>query len=417
MSVVVCQIGAREHYVVAAEFARRGRLAALVTDIWVGEGGARQVASHAGGSLARRLGERSHPALQSERVLAPPLLSMLAHEAMMRLAGRTDWDAIMMRNARFGSWASRALMRSGILDRRPAVFAYSYAAGDIFRAAKRQGCRTVLGQIDPGPVEDEIVAEVARRNGIAMNVGRRPPPSYWTKWREEVELADVIVANSNWSAELLARAGVAADKIGVVPLAYVPSPCSPPRVRRGRAYSNDDPLRLLFLGQINVRKGALELASAMRLLKDVPVHLTLVGATSPDVAAAFDGLANAVCVPAVPRSETGAHYDAADVFILPTHSDGFGLTQIEAMARGLPVIASRCCGSVVEDFRSGRILTEVTADRIAEQIRWFVENPGELEGLSRAAVVRVGDFGAERVVDDFLRLVMGRAVYPVESSL
>ena len=54
-------------------------------------------------------------------------------------------------------------------------------------------------------------------------------------------------------------------------------------------------------------------------------------------------------------------YKEADVFILPTLSDGFGLTQLEAQSWKLPVIASRHCGEVVRDGENGVVLEEVSA--------------------------------------------------------
>ena len=58
----------------------------------------------------------------------------------------------------------------------------------------------------------------------------------------------------------------------------------------------------------------------------------------------------------LPRIETGAAYRWADVFVLPTLSDGFAVTQLEAMAHGLPVVATPNCGDVVTHERDGLIV-------------------------------------------------------------
>ena len=67
-----------------------------------------------------------------------------------------------------------------------------------------------------------------------------------------------------------------------------------------------------------------------------------------------------------PRVTVESYYCDADVFILPTLSDGFGLTQLEAQAWKLPVIASRYCGDVVRDGFNGVVLEEVSARAIAD---------------------------------------------------
>ncbi len=113
----------------------------------------------------------------------------------------------------------------------PVLFAYSYAALEPFRVAKARGWRTVLGQIDPGPAEERIVAELLAGKGdrphlarpvkgtvpflLAQKSGQSPfsggwqpaPREYWDKWREECELADTIMVNSQWSRQALSERG------------------------------------------------------------------------------------------------------------------------------------------------------------------------------------------------------------------
>lgn len=73
----------------------------------------------------------------------------------------------------------------------------------------------------------------------------------------------------------------------------------------------------------------------------------------------------------------------ADVFIFPTLSDGFGITQLEAQAWNLPIIASKFCGEVVKDNINGLILPEVTASAIAQKLQFCLNNPQKLEALSQ----------------------------------
>src|SRR4029079_3544246 len=82
------------------------------------------------------------------------------------------------------------------------------------------------------------------------------------------------------------------------------------------------------------------------------------------------------------RVEVDRYYKDADVFILPTFSDGFGLTQLEAQAWKLPVIASRYCGEGVRDGFNGVVLEEVSGAAIAEAIRGFLKSPERLSAMS-----------------------------------
>jgi glycosyltransferase involved in cell wall biosynthesis len=67
----------------------------------------------------------------------------------------------------------------------------------------------------------------------------------------------------------------------------------------------------------------------------------------------------------VDKATAEALYRESDVFLFPTLSDGFGLTQLEALGHGLPVIASNYCGQVVENRVNGLVLPEVTAEAVA----------------------------------------------------
>ena len=89
---------------------------------------------------------------------------------------------------------------------------------------------------------------------------------------------------------------------------------------------------------------------------------------------------------AVARSEAARFYADADVFLFPTLSDGFGLTQLEAQAWQLPIVASRFCGEVVRDGMNGLLLDEVSATAIVEALRGCLRRPAMLQEFSRRAV-------------------------------
>jgi glycosyltransferase involved in cell wall biosynthesis len=95
------------------------------------------------------------------------------------------------------------------------------------------------------------------------------------------------------------------------------------------------------------------------------------------------------------------------VFLFPTLSDGFGLTQLEAQAWKLPVIASRHCGDVVRRGVNGVMLDEVSGQAIADAIRECVMNPPRLLSMSRNA--RASSFSLDRVRHE-LKMIHGSPV-------
>src|SRR5437870_4553721 len=341
-----------------------------------------------------KLRERFHNELRDSPV-AGFNSSLIVFEALARARGFRRWARIIARN----SWFQRKVvffLRSQLstINYQPILLSYSYAALEPFRYAKAHGWTTVLVQIDPGPEEEAIVAEEAARVPELAGGWQPAPAEYWASWREECKLADRIVANSEWSREGLIRGGVPSEKLAVVPLAYEPREMKDqePEIRRARSYparfTLERPMRVLFLGQINLRKGIARLLAAARILRDEPVEFWLVGPMQIANAGAIGDAGRVKWFGPATREQAAQYYRNADVFILPTFSDGFAITQLEAQAYGLPVIASKFCGTVVESGVDGIILEEPTAACIAAAVRDCIADPDRLQKLAAASRVR-----------------------------
>src|SRR5262249_5517383 len=147
-------------------------------------------------------------------------------------------------------------------------------------------------------------------------------------------------------------------------------------------FNHDRPLRVLFLGQINLRKGIGPLLDAIRMMRGEPIEFTLAGDVQVEIPADLRDDPCVKWVGSVPREQTSRFYRDADLFIFPTFSDGFGLTQLEAQAWGLPIITTTFCGKVVEHDRTGWLLPDVTPDAIVKVIRRACENPITLRKMS-----------------------------------
>jgi glycosyltransferase involved in cell wall biosynthesis len=326
------------------------------------------------------------------------------------MQGKKGWDATMTRNDWFGRWAAREVERSGART----VFSYSYTARLPFRYAEGRDVLRVLGQIDPGPREQDVVKEYAADYLALAPPEDLIPSKYWNLWREEVDAADKIVVNSAWSARLLAEAGVPAQKMMEIPLVYEPvnlavgslqssvfsvSACQDVSVSRSR-------LRALFLGSVILRKGVGQLFDAISLLKNEPVDFTFAGPIGVMIPDDVLRMPNVRFLGAVDKATAEALYRESDLFLFPTLSDGFGLTQLEALGHGLPVIASTHCGQVVEHGVTGLLLAEVTPDAVAETTMALVRDRDLLAMLKSGA--RMPDkFHPRHLAPALLRLVSG----------
>jgi glycosyltransferase involved in cell wall biosynthesis len=352
MKWICCQLGAREHYAVPRALQLGGLLGELITDLWI-----------------KRFTGRFHPDLAGARVSAPSVAA-LKFELKAYVTGANGWKLIHRRNEWFQQQTVHKLHKQPTNGPRT-VFAYSYAAEQIFQLARERGWRTVLGQIDPGPAEKRIVA------GLHNGRWESAPAEYWEQWRNECALANRIVVNSAWSRDALLGEGVPAEKIRVLPVAYEASSEAKSFQRQyPNAFTSARPLRVLFLGQINLRKGVGQLLDAVKLLVDKPIEFWFVGPTQVNLPARVK------CFGVAPRVEVDRYYKDADVFIFPTLSDGFGLTQLEAQSWKLPVVASRHCGEVVCDGVNGVVLNEVSGEAIARVLLEFLHTPELLRTMS-----------------------------------
>jgi hypothetical protein len=387
MKWLCCQVGAREHYAIPRALFSLGTLDWLVTDAWVRPSSL--LAKIAAGSLA----DRFHDELSDARVIAFNSSAIL-FEMLARARRLAEWETISARNRWFQRKVVGALnSQLSTLNSETVLLSYSYAALEAFRFAKSRGWKTLLLQIDPGPEEERIVAEEVARVPALAGEWQAAPADYWASWRQECDLADRIIVNSEWSREGLMRSGIPSGKLALIPLAYRRSEVEDQKseTRQVRSYppcfTQDRPMRVLFLGQVNLRKGVARLLQAAQTLRGEPVEFWIVGPVQIANAEAAADNARMKWFGSVTRKETAEKYRAADVLVLPTLSDGFAITQLEAQAYGLPIISSKCCGGVVENGRNGIILGEPTVADIAAAIRNCIANPNRLHRFATASHV------------------------------
>ncbi|MCX5951945.1 MAG: glycosyltransferase family 4 protein [Cyanobacteria bacterium] len=304
-------------------------------------------------------------------------------DSRLKLAGIGGWNAFSLRNQWFQEWTACAVSESEAL----VVFSYSYTARLPFTVAKARGGICILGQIDPGPREFDIVDEHTSLYQHLQPPSNRPASDYWRQWEEEIALADWIVVNSTWSSKLLLEAGVPAIKLVEIPLVYEPSFIPRSSSVPATTKSGFKRIKLLFLGSVILRKGVGQLFDAIKLLVDQPVDFTFAGPIGVKIPEEISSLPNVRFLGPVNKRIAEGLYRESDVFLFPTLSDGFGLTQLEALGHGLPVIASENCARVIEDRVNGLVLTEVKPESIAEAILHLVRNRQFLAMLQANAFV------------------------------
>jgi glycosyltransferase involved in cell wall biosynthesis len=195
-------------------------------------------------------------------------------------------------------------------------------------------------------------------------------------------MADYCLAASEFTRRTLVAAGVAPEKIEVIPygidVARFP-------VRKSRAPSK--PLRLLFVGTLCQRKGIKYLLDAIDLLPAGSVELTLVGRRADQMEWLPRNHPAIRVRESVSAAELLDAYAEADVFVFPSLAEGFAHVLLEAMASGLPVIATdrTAAPDLMSQGEAGYIVKAGDAADLASHIEKFVRDPAQVLKMGAAA--------------------------------
>jgi glycosyltransferase involved in cell wall biosynthesis len=225
---------------------------------------------------------------------------------------------------------------------------------------------------------------------LALETGLSPTEAAALHASEQAALGAavrIVTSSAATARGLVADYGVPADRITV----------APPGTDRAAAArgSSDGIVRLLAIGSVVPRKGYDVLIAALAMLSDLPWRLTIAGdrTRDPAVAARLDAdllrgkLGDRVAVlGAVSPERVSELYAAADLFVLASRFEGYGMVYSEAMMRGLPVVGTTA-GAIPETVPTGAGIL-VAPDNVAALalvLRRLIENPGERSRLAAAA--------------------------------
>ncbi|PIE65043.1 MAG: lipopolysaccharide 1,2-N-acetylglucosaminetransferase [Desulfobacterales bacterium] len=159
-------------------------------------------------------------------------------------------------------------------------------------------------------------------------------------------------------------------------------------------------IKVLFSGNLTRRKGAYLLASiAEKLDKNIVIQYT----TGLRTKTGLPGLVNLENLGAIPYERMPEIYQQADILLFPTVREGFGLAAAEAMACGLPVVATNCSSlpELVVDGKGGYLCDLEDIGAFARYINALACSPQKRKEM--------GQFNRQKVIDDFslARMVNG----------
>ena len=397
--IICIHIGARAHYLLPKALASQDKLEMLVTDTWIKDKWMRKLLARFPLRLIKSFANRFTEEI-NERKIKHFSISFLLTEILLRFRIKDPWKQIIARNNKFQEKALPIFLSLPATT----VFGISYTSLEIFKAAAKRGQKKILFQVDPAIKEEKIVAAITEQNAVLYpSAWQKAPAILWDNWKKECSLSDIIMVNSEWSKTGLIEEGIDAEKIKVVALPFQLNDAHLNfKKLYPAAFTKERPLQCLFLGTLTLRKGIHLVLEAAGLLQNFPVEFILVG--SSEVNEDLLKLPNVQYKGLATRAETDEFYRNADVFLFPTFSDGFGLTQLEAMAWQVPVIATLFCGEVVTDKKDGIVMQDNTARRLADSLIHFLNDPAALKYLSGNCLATVQQYNTGRFARELANL-------------
>jgi glycosyltransferase involved in cell wall biosynthesis len=288
----------------------------------------------------------------------------------MRPTGRT---LFAWQDAGFDRWVSQHLSQHDFIHAMPGQ------ALATFRAARRLGIRTVLNHAT-GPSSNwvGIMRDEYQRVGLQIEKATVYDDSFFARESEEYQMADFHCAASTLVAAQLRDTGIPAERIWVVPYGADPAVFFP-------GPGPETKYRILFAGQISLRKNLTTLLSALRLLDRPEWELICCGAVSDEARADLAQGAGRTPVHfrgPIPQTQLSEQMRRASVLVLPSLEEGFGLVVAQALACGTPCIVSESVGAkdLIEVRRNGSTFAAQNVEALAEELVFWSERRTRVSG-------------------------------------
>ena len=386
LRVLLAHPGTQHAPRLAAELHRRGLLHEFWSGFAFGDDAVWLRAVPA--KLRTKLGGRICRGLPDGKVRARPLLEMRCL-ARLRRGDRAE-EVFHQRNARFQQSVAETSLR-----RARAVVGFDTSSWILAGRCRAAGLPFILEQTVAHPLHKQRMMEEAARRFPAWAEREGARPDYLlAAERTEHELADRIVAGSSYCRNTLVEQGVPPDKIVVnsYGVERIGGDFAPPTDRADR------PLRFLFLGFLSLRKGLPLLLEAWEKAGLRDAELVLAGGIRPEHRHFLPQDNTVRYAGFVPRSALPSFLAQNDVNVLPSYSEGFAISLIEAMAAGLPIVATDHTGApdIVSTGRDGFLMPVGDVEALVERLRWFAANREKIPAMSAAAKRKSEEFTWKR---------------------
>lgn len=218
---------------------------------------------------------------------------------------------------------------------------------ESLRVASGKGMKRVLDCPGvPSQVLDAEAQKAAARFEVKIAASSNSPAMAERK-QQELALADLVLCCSEFQRGQLMALNPQVKRSEVIPL-WTDVDFWKHSIAQRQFSESGKPLRVLYAGGLSIRKGVPYLIQAVESLR-TEVTLTLAGSMSPEVREILPQFRRHEHMNYLSKHRLREVFARHDVLVMPSLGDSFGFIIMEAMASGLPVIASRNAGAPVPD--------------------------------------------------------------------
>lgn len=314
----------------------------------------------------------------------------------------------------YDKWVARKLSQEQY-NTSNIIMAESIIALHTLTEAKKLGLITILDTTNSHiSNQTEILEDEYNRLGINYTFN---PPHIIEKGVQEYNEADYIVVRSSYVKKTFLERHIPQEKLFIVPSGINLDNFS-------QITKEDKIFRVIYCGLSCIKKGTHYLLQAYSDLKLKNAELWLIGNISEDIKAILGKYKDIYkVIKFIPRTDLYKYYSQGSIFVLPSLEEGLAKVMMEAMACGLPVIATSNSGAedVIRDGRDGFIIPIKDVGALKDRILYMYENYNVCLEMGQSAKERINDdftldaYGKRMV--DTLKIISSQDTKNIRSSI
>ncbi len=335
---------------------------------------------------------------------------------VLETVARLDKNGIFYYNfyKLISDWFGKKVAKKAIKDNVDVVVMYDYTAVKCFSYLKSHApaIKRVLDMSSlPTKVIDDIISmeESKGYSSLFKLKRKRYSKKRCDYFAHEIELANSFIAPSQSVIDALLEVGVKKEEIYSIPFGVDLTSFTP---NNKKNYTEKSIIHFLFVGRMEAAKGIHYLMDAFtQLYKErQDFTLELVGAACGNESL-FRDLKFVNYHGIVAKEKMIEIYSDSDVFVFPSLWEGCSLSLMEALASGLPVIATKRSGvcEFVSDGEQGFVINGSNSAEIISYATWFLENKNAIKTMGKSAATCINGYSWEayfnKVGESFKKLI------------